>query len=192
MSHRDSIKTLLSKSQGKGDSVLGEILAQEVDNRLHVEKPETTRMVTRSTKRKRGETLIQQQQKKAKTRKISPIIENAFLGGNPEITNWKPNTSYLMCANVCQISPPSDVQIYPNSPQFISFLIPPDSLGSSEEISAGNQSVLEVTCSVADISFLPLQPNSPRIKKNNCIFPAFFFFLDEEFYRSCCVGKFSA
>jgi len=64
MSHRDSIKTLLSKSQGKGDSVLGEILAQEVDNRLHVEKPETTRMVTRSTKRKRGETLIQQQQQK--------------------------------------------------------------------------------------------------------------------------------
>jgi len=172
MYHHDSVKAMLElKRQSEAISaknmfVLGDIPSQEIDRRRLAIKPENPdRMVTRSTKRKRGENLSQQ--KKIKTRKISQTNQQNinFLGGNPKITNWKPNTTYLMCSNVCQISPPSDVQNFGNSPQMISFLIPPDSLGSSEEISQGTPSVLEVTCSVSDINFLPLQPNSPRIKK---------------------------
>jgi len=75
----------------------------------------------------------------------------------PEITNWKPNTSYLLCNNVSQIIPPPDaVTDSPDNPLMVSFLIPPDSFSGE---SNSDSSVLEVTCQVVDVSTIPLKMN---------------------------------
>jgi len=70
MYHRDSIKAMLetkreSESISKNQYVLNNFSVKEIDQKRYVfETPENSdRMVTRSTKRKRGEILTQQQKK---------------------------------------------------------------------------------------------------------------------------------
>jgi len=77
----------------------------------------------------------------------------------PEISNWKPNTTYLLCTNVSQIIPPPSASLDdPDAPLMVSFLIPPDSLTGSRATlrSTSTESVLEVTCQVVDVSNIPL------------------------------------
>jgi hypothetical protein len=68
----------------------------------------------------------------------------------PDITKWRPNTTYLMCNHVSQILPPSNV--VSNNPQnvMVSLLIPPDTFGTPKE-----NSLLEVTCQVIEVSSVP-------------------------------------
>jgi regulator of replication initiation timing len=68
----------------------------------------------------------------------------------PDISKWRPNTTYLMCNNVSQILPPSNV--VSNNPQnvMVSLLIPPDTFGTPKE-----NSLLEVTCQVIEVSSVP-------------------------------------
>jgi hypothetical protein len=70
----------------------------------------------------------------------------------PDISKWRPNTTYLMCNNVSQILPPSNV--VSNNPQnvMVSLLIPPDTFGTPKE-----NSLLEVTCQVIEVSSVPLK-----------------------------------
>jgi len=74
----------------------------------------------------------------------------------PHITQWKPNTTYLLCHNVSQIVPPS--HIHTEEPQlstlsFISFIIPPDILGARQQ----DHSLLEVICQVMTVNFVPIR-----------------------------------
>jgi len=70
----------------------------------------------------------------------------------PDISKWRPNTTYLMCNNVSQILPPTNV--VSNNPQnvMVSLLIPPDTFGTPKE-----NSLLEVTCQVIEVSSVPLK-----------------------------------
>jgi len=70
----------------------------------------------------------------------------------PDISKWRPNTTYLMCNNVSQILPPSNV--VSNNPQnvMVSLLIPPDTFGTPKD-----NSLLEVTCQVIEVSSVPLK-----------------------------------
>jgi len=84
----------------------------------------------------------------------------------PEIQNWKKNTTYLLCANVSEIIPPtSAAPDDPHAPLMVSFLIPPDSFSTSsaKKNSASeaveNCEVLEVTCQVVDVCSIPLKRN---------------------------------
>jgi len=66
----------------------------------------------------------------------------------PEIKDWKPNTTYLLCNNVKQLTPPVPLPQDPTAPMILSLFIPPD----SEELNApGEKSMLEVTCKVFDL-----------------------------------------
>jgi len=72
----------------------------------------------------------------------------------PEIKEWRPNTTYLLCNNVQQLSPPvniSDLQD-PNSPMVLSLFIPPEPDDYSVD-----KSMLEVTCSVIDMKVSNIQ-----------------------------------
>jgi len=74
----------------------------------------------------------------------------------PEIIQWRPNTTYLICNNVSQIVPPSSVlEPQRQTPAMVSLLIPPDALGTSQQ-----NSLLEVTCQVMDVNFVPLRIDS--------------------------------
>jgi len=74
----------------------------------------------------------------------------------PDISKWRPNMTYLMCNNVSQILPPSNV--VSNNPQnvMVSLLIPPDTFGTPKE-----NSLLEVTCQVIEVSSVPLKLSNP-------------------------------
>jgi hypothetical protein len=78
------------------------------------------------------------------------------------ITQWRPNTTYLMCSDVRHVTPPESVPCDPKSPMFLAFLIPPDSPLSSttnnttsNSNSNTNSNLIEVTCQVIDINLLP-------------------------------------
>jgi len=74
----------------------------------------------------------------------------------PDIKEWKPNTTYLLCNNVKQLTPPVPLPQDLTSPMILSLFIPPD----PEEICLpGEKSMLEVTCKVIDlqVSRLPLE-----------------------------------
>jgi len=77
-------------------------------------------------------------------------------------SDWKANTTYLLCPSVHKLSPPSAAQHSTadnaSLPMQIAFLIPPDSLGAGEA-SAGTgaaKSMLEVTCQVVDVVSRPI------------------------------------
>lgn len=80
-----------------------------------------------------------------------------------QAVNFKPNTTYLMCNNVQQITPPASANIKddPNEQTMISFLIPPDSLDPSHKSSEGKREILEVTCRVVGVSVLPVHGAHP-------------------------------
>eukprot|EP01121_Diplochlamys_sp_Union-15-3_P022144 TRINITY_DN933_c0_g1_i1.p1 TRINITY_DN933_c0_g1~~TRINITY_DN933_c0_g1_i1.p1 ORF type:complete len:596 (+),score=97.94 TRINITY_DN933_c0_g1_i1:88-1875(+) len=83
----------------------------------------------------------------------------------PIITNWKPNTTYLVCPDVRQITPPPEVQVEEaNSPHMVAFLIPPDTLNPSNETDSG--SMIEVTCQVVDINMLPVFSSLNRMDES--------------------------
>jgi len=121
---------------------------------------------SRGTKRTRDEALPQPNkiQKKTNSPKSTQIdiseVSNII---RPEISNWKPNTTYLLCSNVSQILPPPSATIEdPNAPLMVSLLIPPDCLNGSQGTSRvsdnpGGSSVLEVSCQVVDVTNIPLQ-----------------------------------
>lgn len=79
----------------------------------------------------------------------------------PEINQWRPNTTYLLCKNVSQILPPSTTTVLNNNinrhavPVMVSLLIPPDALGTTQE-----NTLLEVLCQVIDVSSVPLRIES--------------------------------
>jgi hypothetical protein len=122
---------------------------------------EKTTSTTRSVKR-RKETVKQQQQQQ--TTPIAPIplsvTSNPTTPNHrsviPEIIQWRPNTTYLICNNVSQILPPPSVlellqqRQNPNPARMVTLLIPPDALGTSQE-----NALLQVTCQVLDVNFLP-------------------------------------
>lgn len=74
----------------------------------------------------------------------------------PLISEWRPNTTYLMCSSVSQISPPEHIHLPhdDNAPLMLSFFIPPDSL-SAESTAESTSQTLEVTCQVVNINFVP-------------------------------------
>jgi len=121
---------------------------------------------SRGIKRTRDEALPQPNkiQKKTNSPKSTQIdiseVSNII---RPEISNWKPNTTYLLCSNVSQILPPPSATIEdPNAPLMVSLLIPPDCLNGSQGTSRvsdnpGGSSVLEVSCQVVDVTNIPLQ-----------------------------------
>ena len=76
---------------------------------------------------------------------------------------FQPNTTYLMCNNVQQITPPAsaDLKEDPSAPTLISFVIPPDSLsggrgGSNDTSGRPKRELLEVTCRVVGVNVLPM------------------------------------
>jgi hypothetical protein len=120
----------------------------------------TSSTTTRSVKR-RKETVKQQQQQpiapipfSATTIQTTPNPPNPR-SVIPEIIQWRPNTTYLICNNVSQMVPPPSVSnnnVNPNPARMVSLLIPPDALGTSQE-----NALLEVTCQVLDVNFVPLR-----------------------------------
>jgi len=76
----------------------------------------------------------------------------------PLVSDWKPNTTYLLCPEVQKLTPPTDIKSDPTLPTQISFLIPSQSLavGAGDSASgAGRDSLLEVTCRVVDVTSRP-------------------------------------
>eukprot|EP01128_Nolandella_sp_AFSM9_P010592 TRINITY_DN7349_c0_g1_i1.p1 TRINITY_DN7349_c0_g1~~TRINITY_DN7349_c0_g1_i1.p1 ORF type:complete len:376 (-),score=86.46 TRINITY_DN7349_c0_g1_i1:277-1404(-) len=73
------------------------------------------------------------------------------------VTEWRANTTYLVCPTIKQLTPPPSAPLVgdPTTSPTISFLIPPDSMGSSD-----SQEVMEVTCSVVSMKSLPLSSHS--------------------------------
>jgi hypothetical protein len=74
----------------------------------------------------------------------------------PHITHRRPNTTYLLCNNVSQIVHPkssASERQQSQSPSLISLLIPPDAMGTTSR----DNSLLEVTCQVMDVSFVPIR-----------------------------------
>jgi len=66
----------------------------------------------------------------------------------PEIKEWKPNTTYLLCNSVNQLTSPVPLPQDPLSPMMLSLFIPPD----PEELNMpGERSMLEVSCKVIDL-----------------------------------------
>jgi len=94
------------------------------------------------------------------TEQALPVTNNektiTSLAVQPHITNWKPNTTYLMCPDVQQITPPNNARIpeQANAPLMVAFLIPPDTFDSNSN-SDGN-SMIEVTCQVIDVNLIPI------------------------------------
>jgi hypothetical protein len=100
---------------------------------------------------------------------------NVLPNFTPYITQWNPNTTYLMCSSVSQLTPPEHLvnsnhygstSDENNSSPLISFFIPPDCMGSpasqqdfsNEQSSAPQGQVLQVTCQVVGMDFVPYQP----------------------------------
>jgi len=112
---------------------------------------EKTSSTTRSVKR-RKESVKQQQSPitpPPATTQTTPDQRSII----PEIIQWRPNTTYLICNNVSQIVPPPSVlEPQRQTPAMVSLLIPPDALGTSQQ-----NSLLEVTCQVMDVNFVPLR-----------------------------------
>jgi len=81
-------------------------------------------------------------------------IEHRFV---PELIQWRPNTTYLMCNHVSQILPPSTGGVHhrQSMPVMVALLIPPDALGHTQE-----NALLEVICQVIDVSSVPLRLES--------------------------------
>lgn len=114
------------------------------------------------TKRKRSQTSYKAVEKNSR-RKIEKADIEPFVGGVPVlpkvpvIDEWNSNTTYLMCPNVLQITPPVGARIVKpedNSP-LISFFIPPDSISTSS-MDTPNPQVLQVTCQVVGMNLLPV------------------------------------
>jgi len=99
---------------------------------------------SRSAKRRKDETNTKQQTS-------SPLFDSQSV--IPLITHWRPNTTYLLCHNVSQIVPPTERQPLPLSPSLISLLVPPEAMGTTNR----EKSLLEVTCQVMDVSFVPIR-----------------------------------
>ena len=97
-------------------------------------------------------------------RKRSELKESKPLDDvKSQISSWKPNTTYLMCNDIQQVTPPENVPRDANSPLLIAFLLPSDSFnGTSPQSAPGheNNGMLEVTCQVIDVNILPQLPNS--------------------------------
>jgi len=93
----------------------------------------------------------------------SPVqVLSSSPNAQPQIQHWKPNTTYLMCADVQQITPPPTVEVDESAPFMVAFLIPPDSFGSpAPNAQSESESLLEVTCQVVDVSVIP-SGNSQR------------------------------
>jgi len=126
-----------------------------------------TSLPSRGTKRMKDDQPLQPIKNQKSTNPPAPKSTRKDLSEvskiiRPEIANWKPNTTYLLCTNVSQIIPPPSASIEdPDAPLMVSFLIPPDSLNGSQATSStsdnlGDESVLEVTCQVVDVSNIPL------------------------------------
>lgn len=89
----------------------------------------------------------------------------------PQISQWKPNTTYLMCNNVQHIQPPSSAQIQSdaNAPLLLSFLIPQDTLRGTNGTDSASDELLEVTCQVLDINLLPLLASASPAAKGRAV-----------------------
>jgi len=70
----------------------------------------------------------------------------------------RPNTAYFTCSDFHQLSVPNGQPLDPNSPLFISLLLPSSSMGASVPLLANGDSsdaVVEINCQVVDINVLP-------------------------------------
>lgn len=75
---------------------------------------------------------------------------------------WERNTTYLVCPEVHQVHPPSEGCGDANAPQRLSFLIPPEALGSPSASThytdrAKSKVMLEVSCDVVGVTPRALQ-----------------------------------
>jgi len=74
----------------------------------------------------------------------------------PEINEWNPNTTYLLCNNVTHLTPPSSLPILNDTssdPMMLSLFIPPDH-DNNVDVEADphdENSMLEVICKVVDL-----------------------------------------
>lgn len=80
-----------------------------------------------------------------------------------DVLNFKPNVTYLVCSNVQQITPPSDLKPDQSAPALISFLIPPDTFSARDPSShrSGTNELLEVSCRVVGVNALPMLKRNP-------------------------------
>jgi len=74
------------------------------------------------------------------------------------ISDWKPNTTYLLCPDVQKLNPPTDIKSDPSLPTQISLLIPAHSLAvgaGDSDSGSGRDSLLEITCRVIEVTSRP-------------------------------------
>jgi hypothetical protein len=111
----------------------------------------TTKRVLRHEKSTNGNRSVKRRKDEPQTKpsQSSPILDSQSV--LPYITHWRPNTTYLLCHNVSQIVSPKSERPS-QSPALISLLIPPDAMGTTRD-----NSLLEVTCQVMDVSFVPIR-----------------------------------
>jgi len=70
----------------------------------------------------------------------------------PEIKEWKPNTTYLLCNNVKHLTPPIPIPNDTSTEMMLSLFIPPDHHNpAAVETCPEENSMLEVTCKVVDL-----------------------------------------
>jgi len=82
-----------------------------------------------------------------------PPLNDTFL--TPQISVWRSNTTYLLCGNVAQIHPSSNIifEDYPDERQqslMINILIPPDE-------SNPEKTFLSVTCQILETTHIPAE-----------------------------------
>jgi hypothetical protein len=100
--------------------------------------------------------------KSTEEKKTTSLVEDV----RRNITQWKPNTTYLLCSDVRHLTPPESIPRDNRSPMFLAFLIPPDSLTNStsstnlNSTNSGNNSMIEVTCQIVDLNLLPFLSSS--------------------------------
>jgi hypothetical protein len=102
--------------------------------------------------------------KSTEEKKTTSLVEDV----RRNITQWKPNTTYLLCSDVRHLTPPEPIPRDNKSPMFLAFLIPPDSLTNStgstnlNSTNSGNNSMIEVTCQIVDLNLLPFLSSSQQ------------------------------
>jgi len=92
---------------------------------------------------------------------------NSFDNIIPQNINWRPNTSYLVCKDVLQLSPPENIYLPndPNAPMFLTLLIPPDQTKDPNINEPEN--ILEVTCNIQAMNSYPIYRGHTPIYSDN-------------------------
>jgi len=150
---------------------IGGVASGTVDSTVKSDNDST--LLRQSTKRKRSQSGLKVAPKNSrrKTVLVEPHRTNPVMASKlssvplpvpslqaPCIEEWKPNTTYLMCPTVLQITPPVGARVAATEDvtPLISFFIPPDCL-SGNHADAPNAQVLQVTCQVVDLNLLPVK-----------------------------------